>query len=77
MRGLFGEAVVFEDVDLGAGDAAAIDLGDMQRGVEMERGGGGVEDFGGDTGVEKRGEEHVAGDSGIAVEIGDAHGDLY
>ena len=40
----------------------------------MQGGGGFVEDFGIDSGVDEGSEEHVAADAGEAVEVGDAHG---
>jgi hypothetical protein len=71
---LFGEVVAFEDVDLGAGDAAAVDGFDAERGVEVEGSYGVVKDFSGNAGVEESAEKHVSSDAGEAVEIGDAHG---
>ena len=70
---LLGEMAVFEDVDLGCGDAAAIDLFDLQRCADVECGGGLLEDFEWDAGVDERAEEHVACDSGEAVDKCDAH----
>jgi len=65
---------VFEDVDFGAGDAAAIDFFDLEGGSEVEGGGGVVKDLRVEAGVEEGSEEHVATDAGEAVEVGDAHG---
>jgi hypothetical protein len=69
----FGEVAVFEDVDLDGGDAAAVYRLDFEGGVEAEGGGGFVQDFGGDAGVDESAEEHVSSDSGKAVEISYAH----
>jgi len=65
---------VFEDVDFGAGDAAAIDFFDREGGSEVEGGGGVVKDLRIEAGVEEGSEEHVTTDAGEAVEVGDAHG---
>ncbi len=64
----------FEDVDFGAGDAAAVDLFDFEGRAEVEGGGGVVEDLRVEAGVDEGSEEHVATDAGEAVEVGDAHG---
>jgi hypothetical protein len=72
--GCFGQLVAFEDVDFGAGDSAAVYFLDLERGAEVEGGGGFVEDGGVDAGVEEGSEEHVAADAGEAIEVGDAHG---
>lgn len=69
----FGGPAVLEDMDAGGGDSAAVDLLYLETGVEMERGGGVVEDFGVEAGVEESCEEHVAADAGEAVEVGDPH----
>ena len=61
-------------MDFGAGDAAAVDLFDLEGGAEVEGGGGVVEDLRVEAGVEEGSEEHVATDAGEAVEVGDAHG---
>ncbi len=71
---VFGQLAVFEDVDFGAGDAAAVDFFDFEGGAEVEGGGGVVEDLRVEAGVEEGSEEHVATDAGEAVEVGDAHG---
>ena len=71
--GLLGELDAFVDVDLGGGDAAAVDLFDIECRVEVERGYGFVEDVGIDSGVEEGSEDHVATDAGEAVEVGDTH----
>ena len=70
----FGELAVFEDVDFGAGDAAAVDFFDFEGGSEIESGGGVVKDLRIEASVEEGPEEHVATDAGEAVEVGDAHG---
>ena len=70
----FRELAVFEDVDFGAGDAAAVDFFDFDGGSEIESGGGVVKDLRIEAGVEESSEEHVATDAGEAVEVGDAHG---
>ncbi len=72
----FGEVVAFEDMDFGAGDAAAVYGLDAEGGVKVEGCGGLVEDARGDAGFEEGSEEHVAGDAGEAVEIGEALGHL-
>ena len=72
----FGEMAVFEDVDLGAGDAAAVYGFDPETGVDAERPGRVVEHVFGNAGVDEGAEKHVAGDTGEAIEVGDAHGDL-
>ena len=70
----FGQLAAFEDVDFGAGDAAAVDFFDFEGRAEVEGGGGVVEDLRIEAGVEEGSEEHVATDAGEAVEVGDAHG---
>jgi hypothetical protein len=64
---LLGEVTILEDVDLGCRDAAAIDLLNLQRGSDVEGGGGLPEDFKGDAGVDQGAEKHVACDSGEAI----------
>ena len=64
----------FVDVNFCGGDSAAVDLFDFEGGVEIQGGGGFVEDVGIDSGVDEGSEEHVAADAGEAVEVGDAHG---
>jgi hypothetical protein len=73
MRG-FGWLAVFEDVDFGAGDAAAVDFFDFERGSEAESCRGVVKDLWVKASVEKSSEKHIATDAGEAVEVGDAHG---
>ena len=73
-RVFVGEVVAFEDMDFAGGDAAAVYFLDFEGGVEVEGGGGLVEDLGVDSGVDEGSEEHVATDAGEAVEVGDAHG---
>ena len=43
----FGELAAFEDVDLGGGDAAAVDGFDLEARRRVERGGGVVQDAAG------------------------------
>ncbi len=61
-------------MDLGAGDAAAVDLFDLEGGVEVQGGGCVVEYLRVEAGVDEGSEEHIATDTGEAVEVGDAHG---
>ena len=70
----FGELCAFVDVNFGGGDSAAVDLFYLQAGVEIQGGGGLVEDGGIEAGVDEGSEEHVTTDAREAVEIGDAHG---
>ena len=72
-RFVFGQLVAYHDVDLGRGDAAAVDGMDAEGGSEAEGGGGLVEDGGIDPGVDESAQEHVSADAGKAVEIGDSH----
>jgi hypothetical protein len=74
---VFGWVAGFEDVDLGAGDAAAVDGFDAETGVEVEGSYGVVKDFSGNASVEESAEKHVSSDAGEAVEIGDAHGSPF
>ena len=74
--GVFGEVCAFVDVNFGGGDSAAVDLFDLEGGVEIQGGGGLVEDGGVEAGVDEGSEEHVAADAGEAVEVGDAHGGI-
>ena len=64
---------MLEDVNLGTGDAAAVDGLDPQCGVQVEGGGRIVQDGRFDAGVQKGSEKHVATDTGEAVEVGDTH----
>jgi hypothetical protein len=70
----FREPFAFVDVNLGGGDSAAVDLFYLEAGVQVQGGGGLVEDGGIDTGIDEGSEEHVTTDAGEAVEIGDTHG---
>ena len=71
---VFGEVAVFEDVDLGGGDAGAVDLFDLEGGAEVEGGDGCRGGCAGwEAGVEEGSEKHVAGDAGEAIEVGDTH----
>ena len=72
--GGFGQLAVFEDLDFGAGDAAAVDFFDFEGRAQVEGGGGVVEDLRVEAGVEEGSEEHVTTDAGEAVEVCDAHG---
>ena len=72
--GCFCEFFAFVDVNFCGGDSAAVDLFYLEGGVEVQGGGGLVEDGGIEAGVDEGTEEHVAADAREAVEIGDAHG---
>jgi len=65
--GGFGELALFEDMDLGRVNAAAVCFFDLEDCAEVEGVGGVVEDLGGETGVDEGSEEHVATDAGEAV----------
>ncbi len=69
----FGEAAVIEDMDLGGSDAGAIDFFDLEGGAEVKRRHSVVQDLRIEACVEEGTEEHVAGDAGEAVEVGEAH----
>src|SRR6266702_6885764 len=71
--GFFGELCAFIDVNLCGGDSAAVYLFYLEGGVEVQGGGGLVQDGGIEAGVDEGSEEHVAADAGEAVEVGDAH----
>jgi hypothetical protein len=70
---LLRELVALEHVDFGAGDAAAVDLLNPQAGADAERDGGVVEHLRRYSGIDQRSQEHVAGDSGEAIKIGNTH----
>src|SRR5258707_9271417 len=72
--GFFGEVFAFVDVNFGGGDSAAVDFFDLDGGVEIEGGGGLVEDGWIEAGVDEGSEKHVTTDAGEAVEVGDSHG---
>ncbi len=72
--GGFGGTAVFEHDDAGCGDSAAVDLFNLEGGVEIKGGGGFVQDVGTEAGIEESGEKHIAADSGEAVEVGNPHG---
>ena len=74
--GFFGQVCAFVDVNFCTGDSAAVDLFDLEAGVEVQGRCGLVEDGGIDAGVNEGSEKHVTADAGEAVEIGDAHGDI-
>ena len=62
-----------EDVDFGAGDAAADDFAGLEARADVESGGGLFKEGEGDASVDERAEEHVATDAGEAVEVCDSH----
>lgn len=62
-----------ENVDLGAGDAAALNLACFQTRADAKRRSGLLQDFERYTGIDQGAEEHVAADAGKAVQIGNAH----
>ena len=64
---------IHEDVDLGAGDAASVDLLHLQACAEVECGGGVVEHLRRDSGIDQGPEEHIARDPGEAVKISNTH----
>jgi hypothetical protein len=70
---LVGEVTIHEDVDLGAGDAASVDLLHLQACAEVECGGGVVEHLRRDSGIDQGPEEHIARDPGEAVKISNTH----
>ena len=75
--GRLGEVLTLKNVDLRAGDAATVDGLDLQLCPKVHSGGRVVHDLSGNAGFEESSEEHVAGDAGEAVEIGDAHVDPF
>jgi hypothetical protein len=58
---------VDEDVDLGGGDSAALDVVRDEGGVEAESGGDGLQLFERHSGIDSRAEKHVAADSGKTI----------
>jgi len=74
--GLFGQVCAIVNVNFCRGDSAAVDLFDLEAGVEVQGGCGLVEDGRIDAGINEGSEKHVTTDAGEAVEIGDAHGDI-
>lgn len=64
---------IHEDVDLGRGDAAAIDAADAELSADVERSCRSLEDIFADAGVEERAQHHVSTDSGKAFEISNTH----
>jgi hypothetical protein len=60
-------ASVNEDVDLGGGDSAALNLARDEGGVESEGGGDGLQLFERHSGLDGRAEKHVAADSGKTI----------
>jgi hypothetical protein len=73
MTGRFGELSIFQDIDLGGADAAAVHVMDVQLGSYVKGFGRLLQEFGGDSGVEERSEEHVSADAGKAFEVSDTH----
>jgi hypothetical protein len=73
MAGGFGELSVFQDIDLGGADAAAVYMMKVQLGSYIQGFGRLLQKFGGDSGVEERSQEHVSADAGEAFEISDTH----
>jgi hypothetical protein len=71
--GGFGELVTVEDVDLGAGDAAAVHGFNAEGGVEAEGGGSVMQHLRGHARVNQRAEKHVSGDTGEAIKRSDTH----
>ena len=65
--------LIHEDVDLGRGDAAAIDAAEAQLSADVERSCGSLEDVFADAGVEQRAQHHVSTDSGKAFKISNTH----
>ena len=63
----------FEYIDFCAGDSAAIDGIDLQGCGEIHGGGRIVEDERVDSDIDESPEEHVTGDAGETIEIGNAH----
>src|SRR6516225_5985109 len=62
-----------DDVNLCPGDAAAHDLAGFEAGSDVERGCRALKNVEGETGVDHGAEEHVAADTGEAIEIGNPH----
>ncbi len=73
---MFGQLCAFVDLNFCGGDSAAVDFFYLEGGVEIEGGGGLVEDGGIEAGVDEGSEKHVTTDAGEAVEVGDAHGGI-
>ena len=69
----FGQHVPFEDMNLGRGDAAAVDLLDFERCAEIQGARGLLQDGEGYTGIHQGAEKHVAGDAGKAIQISNPH----
>jgi hypothetical protein len=62
-----------DDVNLCSCDASAHGFVGFEAGADVERGRGVLKDFEGKTGVDHRAEQHVAADTGEAIEIGNPH----
>lgn len=73
-RSCFGQLAIREDMELGAGDAAAVHDFNLKAGVEAERSRGIVQDVCGNARINQCAEEHISGDTGKAIERGDTHG---
>ena len=71
--GSLGERVTFEDINFCGGDSAAVYALELKGCVQIEGIGCLLQHFNGDTGVNHGSEEHVAGNPGEAVEVGDSH----
>ena len=73
MRLALRQLAVFKYMDLGAADAAAVYGFDLQTCADIERGRSLLQHIGGHAGIQQRAKEHIAGNSGKAVKIGDSH----
>ena len=71
---LFGKLCAFVDVNFCRRDSATVDLFYLERCVDIQRAYGLTEDSGIDSGVDEGSEEHIAANTGEAIEIGDTHG---
>jgi hypothetical protein len=74
---LVGEMAVDEHMDLGAGDAAAVDLLHLQAGAQVQGSGGVMENLRRNSSVDQRSKEHVARDPGEAVKISNTHKRIF
>jgi hypothetical protein len=73
MTGRFCELAIFEDIDLGRADAAAVDVVDAQLGSYVEGVDGLQQEVGRNTGVDEGSKEHIPADACEAFEISDTH----
>jgi hypothetical protein len=71
-----GITIADQDAGFARGDTAAIHGFEAEGCAEIERGGGLLEERGGNTGIDESAEEHVSTQAGEAFEIADAHDDL-